>query len=242
MNRKKLFAVIISFAMAVCMVLPCALAVAADQDPATDEFSVNDEATISVMEETPEEEGEETPMPEEMPEEEGEENPMPEETPEEEGEENPMPEETPEEDQEGEESPALGEMPAEVEYPAETDDQEDCTCDPKPAEGEAHMEGCPLYVAPEAGLSSLYERLMACGTLEELFILIEATPEAELMQLSESEVAAVEAKITALEPEPLPPLVIEESTDVPVESEIVYPAVNFDNVAPFGDPVVGGAD
>lgn len=134
-----------------------------------------------------------------------------------------------------------------------------CTCGA--AEGEPHKEGCPLYVKPASEASSkhidtctegctgedckcpchtLFERLMACKTLEELFKLIDDTPEEELMQLSEEQVAAVEAKIAALEPEPLPAVVIEESTDEPVISEIVYPTVNFDDVAPFGDPVVGG--
>ena len=94
-------------------------------------------------------------------------------------------------------------------------------------------------VEPEAG-SSLFERLMACTTLEELFALIDETPEEQLMQLCESQVAEVEAKIAALEPEPLPSVEIEESSDEPVPSEIIYPTVNFDDVAPLGDPVVGG--
>ena len=94
-------------------------------------------------------------------------------------------------------------------------------------------------VEPEAG-PSLFERLMACTTLEELFALIDETPEEQLMQLSESQVAEVEAKIAALEPEPLPSVEIEESSDEPVPSEIIYPTVNFDDVAPLGDPVVGG--
>ena len=94
-------------------------------------------------------------------------------------------------------------------------------------------------VEPEAG-SSLFERLMACTTLEELFALIDETPEEQLMQLSESQVAEVEAKIAALEPEPLHSVEIEESSDEPVPSEIIYPTVNFDDVAPLGDPVVGG--
>lgn len=43
-------------------------------------------------------------------------------------------------------------VPEGTEAPAETPTEEPvktCTCDPKPAEGEAHKEGCPLYVAPE---------------------------------------------------------------------------------------------
>lgn len=87
---------------------------------------------------------------------------------------------------------------------------------------------------------SLFERLMACTTLEELFTLADETPEEELLALTDDENAQIEAKITALEPEPLPAVVIEESSDEPVPSEIIYPTVNFDEVAPFGDPVVGG--
>lgn len=84
---------------------------------------------------------------------------------------------------------------------------------------------------------------MACETFEELMMLIEATPEEALLALTEDEVMQIEAKIAELEPEPLPPVVEEDSdimtTDEPVESEIIYPTVNFTNVAPFGDPVVG---
>ena len=42
------------------------------------------------------------------------------------------------------EAPAPEGTEAPTEEPAKT-----CTCDPAPAEGEAHKEGCPLYVAPE---------------------------------------------------------------------------------------------
>ena len=88
--------------------------------------------------------------------------------------------------------------------------------------------------------NDLYDRLMACETLEELFTLADETPEEELLALTDEENAKIEAKIAALEPEPLPAVVIEESSDEPVPSEIIYPTVNFDEVAPFGDPVVGG--
>lgn len=33
--------------------------------------------------------------------------------------------------------------------PKPEEQTKECTCDPKPGEGEAHKEGCPLYVAPE---------------------------------------------------------------------------------------------
>lgn len=138
----------------------------------------------------------------------------------------------------------------------------ECTCG---TESETHTEGCPLYTAPaepvpaeesvhidtcEEGCTgedcdcschelSLFERLMACETLDELFAIVDETPEAELMALTEEENAQIEAKIAALEPEPLPPVVLEECENETVISEIIYPAVNFDNVAPFGAPVEG---
>ena len=140
-----------------------------------------------------------------------------------------------------------------------TEEGKTCTCDPAPAEGEAHKEGCPLYVAPEQPAASshidtcsddctdaeckcpchLFDRLMACTTLEELEAMIKATPEDELKSLQEEQVAKVEAHMDELMPDPLPPIVIEES-EPPVESEIYRPTVNYTNVAPFGEPVTGG--
>ena len=151
-----------------------------------------------------------------------------------------------------EETAVLDETP--TEKPAQT-----CTCDPAPAEGEAHKEGCPFYTAPEQPAASshidtcsddctdaeckcpchLFDRLMACTTLEEMETMIKATPEDELKSLSEEQVAKVEAHMDELMPDPLPPIVIEES-EPPVESEIYRPTVNYTNVAPFGEPVTGG--
>ena len=80
---------------------------------------------------------------------------------------------------------------------------------------------------------------MACKTLDELFTLADKTPEEQLLALTDEQNAQIEAKIAALEPEPLPPVVIGETKDEPVTSEIIYPTVNFDKVAPFGAPVGG---
>ena len=137
-----------------------------------------------------------------------------------------------------------------------------CSCG---AENDVHAEDCPLYAPPVEPVLpeepahidtcvegctgegcecpchklSLFERLMACKTLDELFAIVDATPEEELMALTDEENAKIEAKIAALEPEPLPPVVLEECENESVISEIIYPAVNFDNVAPFGAPVEG---
>ena len=105
----------------------------------------------------------------------------------------------------------------------------------------AHIETCSDDCEDEECLCPchLFVRLMACETLEELFDLAEKTPEEQLMDLTEEQIAQIEEKIVELEPEPLPEIKIPESTDKPVPSEIVYPTVNFDNVAPFGAPVEG---
>ena len=205
MKHKKVFAVIISFALILAMALPGTLAVSADQDTAGSEFTVANEPVTPTPETTPDA----TPAPEVSPEE-----------------------------------------------------TKECTCDPAPAEGEAHKEGCPLYVAPEKpdeetpavhieGCSDdckaedckcachLMKKIMECKTLEEIEAIIKATPEDVLKSLSEEQVAQVEAYMDKLMPAPLPAMVIEES-EPPVESEIYRPTVNYTNVAPFGEPVTGG--
>ena len=109
--------------------------------------------------------------------------------------------------------------------------------------GSDHVDGCPgegctVENCP-CPCHSLYARLMACTTLEEIYALADAATEEELSALTENQLRQVEAKIAELEPKPLPPVVLEESEDEPVTSEIVYPTKNFALVAPFGSPVVG---
>ena len=50
-------------------------------------------------------------------------------------------------------------------------EQDKCTCDPKPAEGEAHQKGCPLYVEQTEALEEVEIRYQVvgpenCGTLD----------------------------------------------------------------------------
>lgn len=214
MKNKKGFALIISLVLVIGIVLPGTLALS------TDQAATNGELTVTEETPTPTPEVTETPTPTEEPE----------------------PTETP--------------VPSETEKPAETEAPKECTCGA--AEGEAHKEGCPLYVKPVSDASKhidtctegctgedckcpchLFDRLMACKTLEEIEAIIKATPENVLKSLSEEQVAQVEAYMDKLMPAPLPAMVIEES-EPPVESEIYRPTVNYTNVAPFGDPVTGG--
>ena len=150
---------------------------------------------------------------------------------------------------------------SESETPAEP---KTCTCDPAPAEGEAHKEGCPLYVAPEKpdeetpavhieGCSDdckaedckcachLFDKIMACTTQEALEDLIAETPEEYFGLLSDEQIQKIEAHIKSLETVPLPAVTIENDVaEETVPSEIVRPTVNYTYVAPFGDPVTGG--
>lgn len=125
---------------------------------------------------------------------------------------------------------------------------EDCPVYEVPAPNELkppkHIDGCRdecdgIHCECECHKSSLFNRLMKSKTYAELMEMIESTPEKELMALTSEQVALVEEKILALEPQPLPEIIIEETDDEPVVSEIIYPTVNFDHVAPFGAPVIG---
>ena len=239
MNKKKLFAVVISLALVIAVVLPGTLAVSTDQTSSNGTIEVPTETTTPAPDTT------EPPVPE------GTEAPA--ETPTEEPVKTCTCDPKPAEGEAHKEGCPLYVAP---EQPAEA--EKTCTCDPKPAEGEAHKEGCPLYVKPVSNASKhidtctegctgedckcpchLFDRLMACQTLEEIEAIIKATPEDVLKSLSEEQVAQVEAYMDSLMPAPLPAIVIEES-EPPVESEIYRPTVNYTNVAPFGEPVTGG--
>ena len=239
MNKKKLFAVVISLALVIGVVLPGTLALSTDQTSSNSTIEVPTETTTPAPDTT------ETPVPE------GTEAPA--ETPTEEPVKTCTCDPQPAEGEAHKEGCPLYVAP---EQPAEA--EKTCTCDPKPAEGETHREGCPLYVKPVSNASKhidtctegctgedckcpchLFDRLMACQTLEEIEAIIKATPEDVLKSLSEEQVAQVEAYMDKLMPAPLPAIVIEES-EPPVESEIYRPTVNYTNVAPFGEPVTGG--
>ena len=167
-----------------------------------------------------------------------------------------------------EEVPTPGEQPAEEpskqpEQPAEgtpAPSETKCTCGA--AEGEAHKEGCPLYAAPaepekpaenkhiescfdectdkecKCGCH-LFARIMACKTLDEIWAVIEVASDEALSALTDEQNAAIDAKIKALEPAPAPAIVVEQSVEQTVPSEIYYPTVNYTDVAPFGEPVSG---
>ncbi|MGN0799320.1 MAG: hypothetical protein ACI4NU_02685 [Christensenellales bacterium] len=100
-------------------------------------------------------------------------------------------------------------------------------------------EATPASTVEPKTEPSLFERLMACTTLEEVWIIMDGTSDAEFEALTDEQWDAIDDLIFQLDPINKAPEPPEESEPV-VESEIIYPTVNFDEVAPFGDPVVGG--
>lgn len=105
----------------------------------------------------------------------------------------------------------------------------ECKCG---AEDGNHAEDCPLY-------KTLFDRLMACKTLDAFCDLLESATEAEYSLLTEEQMEKLTAHLTALMPEPDPPVVIEENVEPDtVESDVelgqpVTPAVDYTNVAPI---------
>lgn len=216
MKNRKGFALIISLVLVIGIVLPGTLALS------TDQAATNGELTVTEETPTPTPEVTETPTPTEEP----------------------KPTETP--------------VPSETEKPAETEAPKECTCGA--AEGEAHKEGCPLYVAPEKPADPshidtcsddctdadckctchLFNKIMACTTLEEMETVFDEASDETIDALTDEQNAQIDAKIEALEPAPAPEIVIKESSEKTVPSEIVYRTVNYTNVAPFGEPVTGG--
>jgi len=106
---------------------------------------------------------------------------------------------------------------------------------------QVHLEGCTDDCTGEdcacpCHKMSLFDRLMTCETLEQLFALADKTPEEELLALTEEENMRISAKIKALEPEPLPP-VEEEFLDIVADETVISedfcPTINFEYVAPL---------
>lgn len=240
MNKKKLFAVVISLALVIAFVLPGTLAVSTDQTSSNGTIEVPTETTTPAPDTT------ETPAPEETE--------APVETPTEEPAKtctcDPQPAEG-EAHKEGCPLYAAPEQPAEAE--------KTCTCDPKPAEGEAHKEGCPLYAAPEKPAAPshidtcsddcadaeckcachLFNKIMACTTLDQVWAIMDHMTDEQWDALSEAQMDAIDQLIARLDTQPIP-MQPEEDNNPQIESEIIYPTVTYTYVAPFGDPVTGG--
>lgn len=114
-------------------------------------------------------------------------------------------------------------------------------------ETSAHIEACVDGCNGEncecfCHQPGFFEKIMDAATLEEFQLIIMEASDVELDALTDEQMNKINEHLNAIEPEPLPPVVIEETNEDTVPSEIIYPTVSFANVAPFGDPVVGGAE
>ncbi len=92
-------------------------------------------------------------------------------------------------------SPETSESPAPSAAPAQ------CTCGA--AEGEAHKEGCPLYVKL-FDASSVYGSLMACATADEMDAILATLTEEQLAQFTDEQKAALEEHYQSLKGEEEP--------------------------------------
>lgn len=106
-----------------------------------------------------------------------------------------------------------------------------------------HKDGCGDDCKDESCTCGchLYRQIMACGTIDEIWEILDNADEASFTLLSEEQNAKIDARIEELEPEPAPAIVIEEATET-VPSIIEYGLVSFTDVAPLGEPVTGGTD
>lgn len=220
MNRKSVLAVVVCLVLVIGVALPGTLAVSADQDSTTAELSITDEAVTPAPEETPEAGDEATPVPEETPEA----SPSDISSTEEETE---VPIATPSDAEKPDgESAVTEETPSDAEEAAEIAHTEDCSESCTDAECK-----CACH---------LFNKIMACTTLDDIWAAFDEASDETINALTDEQNAQIDAKIEALEPAPAPAVVIEESDEETVPSEIVYRTVNYTFVAPFGDPVTGG--
>lgn len=121
--------------------------------------------------------------------------------------------------------PVLPETSVHIEGCSDECDGVDCEC-------ECHKQNESQNSEQEL---SLLERLLACETMGELFAMMDEASDEEWDTLIQDDFNQINNRIANLmstyTPEPLDPAEMEE--------EIIPPAVNFTNVAPFGDPVIG---
>ena len=138
----------------------------------------------------------------------------------------PAPEETPDAEKPDGESAVTEETPSDAEEAVEIAHTEDCSESCTDAECK-----CACH---------LFNKIMACTTLDDIWAAFDEASNETINALTDEQNAQIDAKIEALEPAPAPAVVIEESDEETVPSEIVYRTVNYTFVAPFGDPVTGG--
>lgn len=108
---------------------------------------------------------------------------------------------------------------------------------------EGHLETCSQYevttvtpIEPKLPIGeSLFEKALACTSLEAFELVMMEAPEEGKAVLTEAELEELATHANSLIPEPLPAIKIGEISEEPVISEIVHVTVNYTNVAPLVD-------
>ena len=229
MKNKKVLALLVSLVLIVAVVLPGTLAVSSDQDGVDGSFTVPEEPVAPIDPEQPVVEQPEQPVVE-QPEQPAVEQP---EQPAVEQPEQPVVEQPEQPVVEQPEQPVV-EQPEQPAMEQETPEEEPVVI--------THLDTCLEDCTGEecACGCHLFDKIMKCETLDEIWALFDAASEEAINALTDEQNAQIDAKIEALEPAPVPAVVIEQTKETTVPSEIVYPTVNYTNVAPFGAPATGG--
>ena len=118
-----------------------------------------------------------------------------------------------------------------------------------------HLDGCsdecelddPLCLCPCHLAKKLVKDILACLTLDAVDAVMEATPDYVFEALSNKQFDQIDEHIAELVREEIARAsgevdFLEDEPDLTTPSEVVYVTVNVTDVAPFGDPVVGGRD
>lgn len=99
---------------------------------------------------------------------------------------------------------------------------------------------CPCHLAKK-----LVKDILDCLTLDDVDAVMDRALDEAFQALTEEQNKLIDEHIMSLLSEVEPVTVILNDSDSEENEpvcEIYYPTVNFDDVAPFGDPVVGGRD
>lgn len=88
---------------------------------------------------------------------------------------------------------------------------------------------------------SLFELIMKCKSLGEIWTIMESASEEEMMCLTDAEWEEIDALVGRIINESETKIETDESDPI-VESNVIYPTVTFIDVAPFGKPVEGKAE
>ena len=152
------------------------------------------------------------------------------------------------------ETPAVAAEEEQPEEPAEeaaapTEEPAEEAAAPAAEASAAQQSAAPAAEVPAAQQSAapaaerdteLFDRLMAYDSEDALLEALGGTSKELLATLTEEEIRQIDAHLAEMEPAPAP-AVVENTEEATVPSEIVYPTVNYTNVAPIGGPVTGGS-